>query len=106
MPNLDTANVAYQMIKVLADCAASRADPGRPGAAGAYPHAIGDLPAAFLNMTRGLPQSKPRSEPAASQPTLFRLSQWDRFECLKNLRRNAHNRSALRFCKPHIRSIQ
>ena len=42
MPNLDTANVAYQMIKALADALAGRADPDRPGAAGAYPYPVGD----------------------------------------------------------------
>ena len=42
MPNLDTANVAYQMIKALADALPGRADPDRPGAPGAYPHPVGD----------------------------------------------------------------
>ena len=42
MPNLDTANVAYQMIKVAGRCASGRADPDRSRASGAYPDAVGD----------------------------------------------------------------
>ncbi len=41
MPNLDAANIAYQMIKVLARRAAGRTDSHRRGAAGAYPDAVG-----------------------------------------------------------------
>ena len=36
MPNLDAANIAYQMIKVLGRRAAGRADPHRPGASPAH----------------------------------------------------------------------
>ncbi len=42
MPNLDAANIAYQMTKVLADALAGWADPDRSGNAGAYPDALGD----------------------------------------------------------------
>ena len=42
MPNLDAANVAYQMIKALADARSGRPDPDRTGASGAYPHPVGD----------------------------------------------------------------
>ena len=41
MPNLDAANIAYQMIKVLGRRAAGRADSDRRGASGAYPDAVG-----------------------------------------------------------------
>ena len=40
MPNIDAANIAYQMIKVLGRRASRRADPHRRGAAGAHPHAV------------------------------------------------------------------
>ena len=42
MPNLDAANVAYQMIKVLGRRAAGRSDPDRPRATGAHSDAVGD----------------------------------------------------------------
>ena len=42
MPNLDAANIAYQMIKMIADALAGRADPDRRGQARAYPDAVGD----------------------------------------------------------------
>ena len=42
MPNLDAANIAYQMTKVLADALRGGADPDRTGASGAYPDAVGD----------------------------------------------------------------
>ena len=42
MPNLDAANIAYQMIKVLADALPVGPILIGPRAAGAYPHAVGD----------------------------------------------------------------
>ena len=50
MPNLDAANIAYQMIKVLGGRAAGRPDSDRRGAAGAHPHAVGTA-RGVVNMT-------------------------------------------------------
>ena len=78
MPNLDTANVAYQMIKALADALPVGPILIGPVASGAYSHAVGDRARRPQHDGGGRRRSPGAGRPPAADPVWLGWRKFDR----------------------------